>query len=144
MKRAFPSEFLTKNFNAAASQRAKVKHRKRPSPVSIRVSDGEKMQLQEWAGTTPISTYVKSVLFDGKKPRNARCSAAIRDYQALAQVLSALGRSGVFTNLDKMVQDAEAGRLNLSDKDVETVLTACAVVTQMRDDLVRALGLKAG
>ena len=54
MKRAFPSEFLTKNFNAVASQRANAKHRKRPSPVSIRVSDDERIQLQEWAGTTPI------------------------------------------------------------------------------------------
>ncbi len=117
--------------------------KKRPAPLSVRLSADERDQLQTWAGRTPLSTYVKSCLFDGKKPRKARNRTSVEDFETLARLLAALGKTDAFRNLDTLVRQFENGTLDLSDEHIQTILAACACVTAMRDDLMCALGLKA-
>lgn len=138
------SNYLTPSFlSAAAKPEPKPKRKKRPSPISIRVTDEERAELQAMAGRTPVGAYIKECVFKGRTPRKSRHSNPIEDFDALARVLSALGRSDVFRNLDALVAQAEAGTLDLSDEHLQTVLAACACVTSMRSDLIRALGLVA-
>lgn len=135
------TDILNVAFNTAAPK--PKKQRKRASPISIRVSDDERAQLQALAGRKPLGTYIKDCLFKGQKPRKTPERRPVDDFEALAKVLSALGRSDLFRNLDMLVAQAEAGTLDLTDAHVQTVLTACACVTSMRADLIQALGLKA-
>ncbi|MEM1341465.1 MAG: hypothetical protein AAGA97_00775 [Pseudomonadota bacterium] len=136
------SGILTERFRteSLAPPRKKKKH---PAPLSIRLSEDERAQLQSWAGRKPLSTYVKECLFKGRKPRKAANSNPVQDYEALARVLGALGRSGIFRNLDGLAKQAEEGTLDLSDDTIQAIVAACLCVSEMRNDLVRALGLKA-
>ncbi|WP_299730519.1 hypothetical protein [uncultured Tateyamaria sp.] len=143
MKHPYVATLTSKFRNAGAPLAPKKTRKKRPSPISFRVTDDERVQLQDMAGRTPIGTYVKACLFEGKKPRKSRQANVVKDYEALAQVLGTLGRSDVFRNLNTLIIQAEAGNLNLSDEHVRTVLAACACISSMRADLIRALGLKA-
>lgn len=137
-------DVLTPAFQSATVRpKAKSKRKKRPSPISIRVTDDERAELQAMAGRRPVGAFIKECLFKGRKPRKVRNPNPVDDFEALAKVLSALGRSDVFRNLDTLVAQAEAGTLDLTDDHVSAVLTACACVTSMRADLIQALGLKA-
>lgn len=135
---------LTEEFGTASIVRpARKPKKKRPSPLSVRLSDDEWAQLREWAGRTPLSTFAKLCIFEGKKPRKARSRTNVEEFDALARVLAALGRTDAFRNLDKLVRMAEEGALDLSDENVQIILAACACISAMRDDLMCALGLKA-
>ena len=138
------SNYLAPAFLSAATKpEAKSKRKKRPSPISIRVTVEERAELQAMAGRAPVGAYIKECVFKGHTPRKARHSNPVDDFDTLARVLSALGRSDVFRNLDVLAAQAEAGTLDLSDGHIQTVLAACACVTSMRADLIRALGLVA-
>ncbi|MEM9763529.1 MAG: hypothetical protein AAF968_13650 [Pseudomonadota bacterium] len=66
----------------------------------------------------------------------------MKDHEALARVLGRLGRSRLYTDLQRLLLAVEEGRVPL-EKDMEAELrTACAEITAMRRDLVTALGLK--
>lgn len=135
------SNYLTPSFlSAAARPEPKPKRKKRPSPISIRVTDEERAELQAMAGRTPVGAFIKECVFKGRTPRKGRHSNPIEDFDTLARVLSALGRSDVFRNLDALVVQVEAGTVDLSDEHIQTILAVCACVTSMRADLIRALG----
>lgn len=144
MKQLFPTNYLSKHFSAAEKQESTATKKKRKPPLSIRLNDDERTLLESWAGRTPLSTYVKKRLFadGGKKPRKARSSTSVQDYDTLARLLGALGRTDAFRNLDKLIAMAENGTLDLEDEHIKTVLAVCACVTEMRNDLIVALGLK--
>lgn len=136
------SGVLTRSFQTSSVPKKAKPNKNRPAPLSIRLSDDERAQLQDWAGRTPLSSYVKACLFEGKKPRRAKAGDTAKDFEALARLLAALGKTDAFRNLDQLVQMAEAGTLELSDEHVQTILAACLCVTDMRNELMRALGLK--
>ncbi|MDJ1008791.1 MAG: hypothetical protein QNJ13_13325 [Paracoccaceae bacterium] len=139
------SGVLGSRFVDAASAEAKPKPKKRrASPLSIRLSEDERSQLQALAGRTPLGTYVKACLFDGKTPRKAPKGNSARDYELLARLLAGLGQTDAFRNLDQLVRMAEDGSLDLSDETVQTILAACVCLSAMRGDLVKALGLRGG
>lgn len=115
--------------------------KKRPAPVSVRFSDDERERLEGDANGTPLGTYIKGRVFDGGSGHRAR--SVVQDYELLAQVLAAMGRSNMFANLDSLAREIEARKLTLSPEAEYEVGLACACVLQMRDDLVYALGLRA-
>lgn len=116
--------------------------KKRPAPLSLRLSDAEREQLEADAGGTPLGTYIKERVFENFSGYRVR--SVVQDYEALARLLAAMGRSNVFANLERLSREAEAGNLTLSPESEYEIGAACACVLQMRDDLIYALGLRAG
>lgn len=126
----------------------KPKRRKRPAPVAIRVSDEERAALEKARGDQSMNAFLRSQLLDSNanlKLRQRRKSA-VEDYELLARVLAALGRSGIPDALDRLVaaQEGRSGFLNgaRSAKVDFAFQQACADVAAMRRDLLAALGLK--
>lgn len=113
---------------------------KRPAPLSLRLTALERKTLEKLAGGQPLGSFIKDRVF-----ANAPLSrpAEITDrYQMLARLLAALGESNVFGNLDRIANAVDAGDLEVSDQEREQIALACLLVLEMRDDLIRALGLK--
>ena len=113
---------------------------KRLPPLSVRLSAEEHNTLKRMAGETPLSTFVKSKVFDGISEPSKR--SMVQDYELLAQILSTLGQSAVFQNLDRIAQAIDRGDLELSQEQEESIALACLLVLEIRDNLVTALGLK--
>ena len=93
----------------------KKEKKKRPAPLSVRISASERISLEEAASGLPINRYVRGCLFDaGGNIRQRRGKAQVQDPQAIARILSALGQTEIFRNLDALVAHIENGNLQLS------------------------------
>ena len=126
------------------SQPTKQQKKKRSSPFSLRLSFEERAQLERESGRMSLGAYIKSRLFSGKKtPKRSRPKNALKDEQALAQVLSALGRSGISKSLAELSKASKEGRLLITGEADEGLREACQAVITMRDHLITALGLHA-
>ncbi len=114
---------------------------KRLAPVSIRFSAAERTQLQARAGSRPLSTYIKLVLFaDGAvKPRNAAGTKRV-DRVELAKLLAWLGQTQIATNLAVLANAAESGSLDIGEPVTGAILKACADIDAMREALMTAIG----
>lgn len=118
--------------------------KKRSSPLSLRLSDEERTLLEDQAGRQSLGNYIKGRLFDeDTQPRKSKRHRVVKDYEALARVLSALGQTELFSNLSALVEHIENGDVALTSESEEQIGVACACVLLMRDDLVTALGLEA-
>jgi len=117
--------------------------KKRPSPLSLRLSEEERSLLEDQAGRQSLNAYIKNRLFgkDGARSKSQRYKV-VEDYEALARVLSALGQTGLFGNLSMLMEQIEEGKVVLSPQAEEEIAVMCACVLLMRDDLVKALGLR--
>ncbi len=113
---------------------------KRPAPLSVRLNRSERQKLEQLAGDQPLGSFIKDRLFGDVLV--SRASEVADRYQMLVRVLAALGKSQVFANLDVIAKAIETGDLSLSDEQQEQIGAACLLVLEMRDDLIRALGLK--
>ena len=134
-----PKRNLPNAFNSHSGSQ-KRQSKKRPSPLSIRLSENEREALQKAAAGRSINSYVKGRLFDTKKGRR---KAPVEDYEALARALSLLGQSNVYTRLSALLLAIEAGKLDASTDAERDIRQACATVRSIRSDLIIALGLKA-
>jgi len=117
--------------------------KKRPSPLSLRLSGEERALLEDQAGGQSLNAYIKDRLFgedDGR--RKSQRYKVIEDYEALARVLSSLGQTELFGNLSTLMEQIEEGKVVLSPQAEEEIAVMCACVLLMRDDLVKALGLR--
>ncbi len=115
----------------------------RPAPVSVRLSDSERAALAVRAGSQPVSTYIKRVLF-GDNPASARRNArhVTTDQQLLARVLAQLGKSGLGESLVSMAIMAASGVLYVDQDTLAYLRRACEDVREMRRLLMEALGKK--
>lgn len=117
--------------------------KKRPAPVSIRFSESERALLAQRAGSKPLSTYVKSVLFDGKAANRKSASPSKSDREALARLLAWLGQTQLAAHLAVLANAAESGSLDMSEPVTSAVLRSCAEIEEMRAALMQALGKEA-
>jgi hypothetical protein len=142
MMKAAPQN-LTESFAHQSKPPKKPTRRKRPAPISLRLSEAEHARLARDAAGMSINGYVRDRLFgdDVKRP-GKRGLAPVKDHQALAQVLSALGHSNLHQNIDTIAGAVRNGTVHLCPDVQCSVREACAHIAAMRRDLVRALGLK--
>nr|WP_319514391.1 hypothetical protein [uncultured Cohaesibacter sp.] len=135
---------LSESFSqSVAPEKTPKRKRKRLAPLSLRLTADERRRVEDNADGMALNAYIKSKLFaDAPQPKKRKRRTAIDDYELLARVLSALGRSELFSKLDSLIEQAESGQLNLDAQQMEQLALACACVIQMRDELVRSLGLK--
>lgn len=116
--------------------------RRGPPPLSIRLSEAERIELRYRAGRLSLGRYIKLVLFNGSAPiipRRAHRSIAA-DEKQLAAILAWLGASRISSNLNQLAHAANIGVLPLDDQTRDTLLKACADIGKLRADLMEALG----
>ena len=128
-----------------AGKPAEETRKKRPSPLSLRLTEEQRAELERRAGRKPLGGYVKECLFDGggpSKPSRRRASP-LKDQQALASALRALGRSELVGKISNLRRASDDGALRLTPEAEQALRQACADISAMRRDLVKALGLRA-
>ena len=117
--------------------------KKRTPPVSVRFSEEERMLLRQLAGNERLSSYIRRCALNGDvTARKSSSRNPVRDHEALARVLSALGQTEIVAKFDvlvaKLIEDA-----TVLDEGTEALLwAACSDVAAMRCDLIVALGLR--
>lgn len=131
---------LQESFNEGQRVSKAPAKRKRLPPLSVRVTEEERLQLKQDAAGMPLNAYIRGCLFGSRKKRR---KPSIQDYQALAQVLSALGQSYIAGSLAIIADEVAQGRLTLTDEEREQLLKASEDIGFIRSTLIVALGLKA-
>ena len=109
-------------------------------PFSVRLSDAERQQLKAEAGAQSLGTYVRARLLDNAARR--RASASVQDPAALSQILGKLGRLQLANSLSDLATAARVGAIAVTPELEQELRTVCRDVRDIRDNLVRALGLK--
>lgn len=131
-------------FNAEAKEPSK--RRKYGSPISLRLNQEEREQLEHDAGERTLSAYIRERLF-GKlvgpfqplRPKR-KSHAPTPDHVILAQFLGELGKSRLASNLNQIAKAANIGTLPVTDELVFELHAACANVQEMRDAVIKAIG----
>lgn len=114
----------------------------RPAPFSMRLTEDERQRLETQAGSMPLASYVKSVVFADEAPKYRKTrKPPVAEQQLLAQVLARLGQSRTANNLNQIAKHLNQGTLVI-DEDMEHDLhQAIADVAWMRATLMQALGV---
>lgn len=121
----------------AGQPRPKPKH----APVSIRFTPEERAQIERDAGGKSLSRYIRERLF-GSKAKGRTVRAPTKDHAALARVLSALGRSNLARECAALTKAAQDERVILDADSAAALRQACTDIAIMRQELVKALGLR--
>jgi len=128
------------DFRTAASDHAGQK----PCPFSLRLTLEERQLLERQAGRQPLGTYIRTRLFEGGERQRRSYRKPLRDDQALAKLLGALGESRLANNLNQLAKAANTGSLPITPETENAIYAACRDVERIRKELIAALGLGAG
>lgn len=110
-------------------------------PFSLRLTFEERAELEKAAAGMPLGAYIRSKVLNGtEQKRRTRGKFPVKDYQALGQVLAALGKSRVANNLNQLAKAVHTGSLPVTPETEEEIKSACRDVRRMRTDLLTALG----
>lgn len=111
-------------------------------PFSLRLTKDERISLERRAGSMPLGSYIKSLLFAENAPTyRARRKPPVADQKSLADVLACLGASLIANNLNQLAHAANTGTLYFdSDTKIE-IERAAGDIRAMRLMLMRALGM---
>ena len=140
-----PKTSIAPIFSRIGGNSAKAKAKKRPSPLSLRLTEDQRAELERRAGRKPLGGYVKECLFQSTgAPRKARAAVSpVKDHQALARVLRALGSSELTKALAGILRASDSRAQHISPESEQALRQACADISAIRRDLVKALGLRA-
>lgn len=120
------------------------KPKRRAAPLSVRFSKAERDRLSELAAGRPLGLFIRERALAGQTEPRRVCRARrdpIKGGEALGRLLGLLGQSRLANNLNQLAKAANQGSLPVT-KEVETELqAACAEVHEMRQLLLRALGI---
>jgi hypothetical protein len=132
-------------FNRVAEKLvAPVSGNERPTPFSLRLTFEERAALEQQAGSMPLGAYIRSRLLGGSAmPRKAH-RRPVKDDEALARVLGALGNARLANNLNQLAKAANTGALPVTPETMQALIAACQDVRDMRASLMAALGLHPG
>lgn len=132
---------LTKSFQNSAVE--KTKTQKRIPPVSIRFNETQRRELEKRAKGQALGPYIRDYVLNGHGiERKTRNRNPIKDHEALARVLSALGRSELYNNINEALTLLAASQTQCDGKIENCLLDACADISAMRHSLILALGLQ--
>ncbi|WP_336066764.1 hypothetical protein [Nitratireductor rhodophyticola] len=131
---------LRHEFHQQADKQAKY-----PSPFSLRLTYAEKAQLLAEAGRKPLGVYIRERLFgQNAAPRKRQGNSPVKDQEALARVLAALGQSRLSANLNQLAKAVNTGSLPVTPETEADLQQACRDISALRADLLRALGKNPG
>ena len=118
--------------------------RPKTTPFSIRLTEDEKCLLMQRAGALSLGAYLRNLVLEAgvraPRPQARKPRSPVKDQEALARVLAALGKSRIANNLNQLARAANIGTLPLTPETEQDLLEACAMVARMRRDLMAALG----
>lgn len=120
-------------------------YRKRTSlsPLTVRLTQEERAQLEELAGDTTLSAYVRASLFAKDiKLRKTRPKDIVADKKAAAEALALLGQSRIASNLNQLAYHANIGALIVGEVEKEDIAEANTHLAAIRSLLMEALGKK--
>ena len=116
--------------------------KKTPPPLSLRLTENERIALEKAAGSVSLSAYIRQQVFgEAAQKRKSRHRNPVKDQQALARVLGLLGRTQIANNLNQLAKDSNCGSLVLDEDTNAKIEEAYTHVLSMRNELIRALGL---
>ena len=116
---------------------------RRDAPFSVRLTPEERQRLEAQAGSMPLASYIKSVVFADEAPKyRKRKELPPEDKQLLAEILARLGQRETAYNLDLIAKHLNQGTLVLDGQLETDLLTAIAEVAWIRTTLMQALGVK--
>jgi len=126
----------------ALAAEPKAKKRKRLSPVSVRFSEEELARLKTEAGARSLNGYIRHRLF-GSTAKTRRAPSSTRpDAALLSRLLRNLGDWDLTWALKELELGIDEGVILLDVETCRTLREACADITAMRSELMRALGLR--
>ena len=141
MSGSLSSSVIKGSFTTSA--KTKPSATKSAAPISIRFSAEERALLKKRAGSQCLSAYIRHHALDGDvTPRKTRGHSPVKDHQALAHVLSALGRSEIHKSLNSIIALSKEGKPPFDERVQKALWRACSDIAEMRADLVAALGLR--
>ncbi|MEP2715181.1 hypothetical protein [Pseudophaeobacter sp.] len=116
---------------------------KRIPPLSIRLTEEERVLLEQRAGSLSLAGYIKSVVFADGAPRyRSHRQTPELDAKLLAELLTHLGASRMASKLNQIAKHLNQGTL-IVDPDQDGDLKAAATeVAWIRSTLLQALGTK--
>ena len=112
-------------------------------PFSMRLTRAQRRRLDMDAGAMTAGQYVRHCLFENPTPQKRTFRRPVPDEQALSQLLGALGRGRLSSNLNQIAKAVHSGSLPVSPETEQAILAACAEVADMRAMVVKALGYEA-
>ena len=123
------------------SQSSDKQRKKRPSPLTLRLSDEELRTIRSDAERygLSVSAYVRSKVFGGSGIR--KTTPAV-DKAVLGRLLGLLGQSEIADSLKVMAYEARCGSLLLDEETRGKIEAAYAHVCSMRKTLVAGLGVR--
>jgi len=124
--------------------RSAMTDKKKPSSVlSLRLSQEERLCLEQEAGRMSLSAYARSRLF-GEQTTPSRKSPrrVLTDEKLLAQSLGKLGQSGLVESLNVLADAVRLGALPVTPETESALHTACADIAAMKAMLMRALRIQ--
>lgn len=134
---------LQDHFSKSVKAKKPKSRKKRPAPISLRLSYGERESLEALAGDQSLNGYIRQQLFGSDvKPRRRVTEQILADRKLAAQLLRAIGEWDMQWALQELDLAVRDGVLHLDGTTCAALRHACADVTKMRRDLVKALGLK--
>lgn len=116
------------------------KHRK-TFPVTLRLTEGEREQLEDMAAGMTLSAYIRACLFaEEERRRKRRPRSIVADKKAVAEALALLGQTRIANNLNQLAYQANIGALVIEDSERTKIDEAYGYVISLRALLVAALG----
>lgn len=120
-----------------------AQNHKRPAPLSIRLSDAERVQLERDAAGLSLSAYVKERVFGEDVPKPVRRGKApVKDHEALGKLLAQLGASRLASNMNQLAKAAHSGALPVTPETKAALMRACDDIAAMRRMLMQGLGMR--
>lgn len=117
---------------------------RRNSVFSLRLNAEQRRSLERRAGSKRLGPYIRAELFGGTggaSSQTSQKSLAVRDPQALAQILAKLGHGDVAANLKVLKRAAESGSLAMTADAQAKLEQACHDIAEIRTLLMQALGI---
>ena len=111
-------------------------------PLSVRFTDAEKARLEDLAGATPLSQFIRERALGDATEARAKVRQPLKDSEPLGRLLGLLGQSRLSSNLNQIAKAANQGSLPVTKEVEDDLKAACAQVFEMRTLLLKALGIK--
>lgn len=132
-------------FREAASEQAPTAadraRRRKTIPITLRLTEAEREQLEEMAAGMTLSAYIRACLFaKAEKRRARRPGSVVADKKAIAEALALLGQSRMANNLNQLAYQANIGALVIEDRERAKIEEAYAYILSLRSLLIAALG----
>ena len=116
----------------------KETQKKYPSPITLRLTQNERIQLEKDAGDLSLSAHIRWCVLKATPRKNT----PVKDQEALSRVLGQLGQSRIANNLNQLAKEAHSGTLLLDEETLNKIEAAYSHICSMRKSLIAALGLR--